>query len=142
MASIHIHVEVAITLLYCLDFFYLQSDLGSDQLLRVARYTEAIATAGPLPSLLTGIQERERQRTSLQQELAKLDALEAVSGLDERQLAQDLETHLREHWHDLLTKQITLTRQLLRKLLAGRLRLAPEAPDQYVFYGKRLLGAC
>ena len=25
-------VEISITLLYCIDFFYLQSDLGSDQL--------------------------------------------------------------------------------------------------------------
>ena len=106
----------------------------------LARYTAAIATAGPLPTLLTAIQERERRRSALQRDLATLDGLDRMSQLDEGRLVQDLEENLRKHWQDLSVKQLSITRQLLRKLLPGRVRIVPQGINQYIFSGKAAFG--
>jgi DNA invertase Pin-like site-specific DNA recombinase len=47
----------------------------------LGRYAEAIATAGPLPSLLEALQRRERRRAALEAELGQFDALERTAAV-------------------------------------------------------------
>lgn len=109
-----------------------QSELG--------RYAEAIASAGPVPALLTAIHTREQRREALERELAGLEGLARLSDVDEARLVEDLEAHLRMHWRGLLTKHVSVTRQLLRKLLTERVQIARHGAEAYVFSGKATVG--
>lgn len=109
-----------------------QSELG--------RYAEAIASAGPVPALLTAIHTREQRREALERELASLEGLARLSDVDEARLVEDLEAHLLMHWRGLLTKHVSVTRQLLRKLLTERVQIARHGAEAYVFSGKATVG--
>ena len=82
-----------------------------------------MASGGPLPTLIAALQEREQRRAALQREMEGIDHRQQVVEIDEGQLGDALEQHLRLHWHNLLKKHGMQARQLLRKLLPERQRL-------------------
>jgi site-specific DNA recombinase len=93
----------------------------------------AIATTGALPSLVTRVQEREHQRERLQHELVALDQVAHVAQLDLARLEREVRQVL-DDWRGLLTKHVAQARQILRKLIDGRLRFRPEGRG-FVFEG-------
>lgn len=98
--------------------------------------TTAIATGGQVATLVAAVRERERQRDHLRQELTALDQLAQVARLDLAQLKQALEAKLAE-WRGLLTRHVQAARQILRKVLDGRLVFTPYKDDggYYTFEG-------
>ncbi len=97
----------------------------------LSRLTGALAAGGNLPSVLAAIREREARRETI---VARISALEHVSKLprlDRRTLRADLQRRI-EDWRAPLTKHVAQARQLLRKMLAERLTVTPEAgADRY-----------
>ncbi len=81
-----------------------------------------------MPSVVTAIKDRERQQGSLRAQLTALERLEQLSGLDLARLDRDLTERLTE-WRELLSRHTAQARQLLRKLLVGRLAFAPETRE-------------
>ena len=109
----------------------------------LTRLTEAVAQGGNLSSLIDAIKEREQRRTSLQASLSSLSGLESVELLDERRLERDLSLHLAEQWQGLLTRHTLQARQIVRKLLVGRLRFIPyknKGQRGYTFTGESQVG--
>ena len=109
----------------------------------LTRLTEAVAQGGNLSSLIDAIKEREQRRTSLQASLSSLSGLESVKLLDERRLERDLSLHLAEQWQGLLTRHTLQARQIVRKLLVGRLRFIPyknKGQRGYTFTGESQVG--
>jgi len=106
--------------------------------LELRHYGDAIATAGPLPTLLSSIQERERRKTALQHELWELDSLEQIGRIDETKLAEQIEFKLRTQWQKMTEseKHVTIVRQLLRHTLVGRVRVGLQDASHYVIAGK------
>ncbi len=87
----------------------------------LARYAEAIATAGPLPSLLEALQSRERRRAALEGELGQLDALERTAAVvDDVAVTAELRALCAE-WRALLEEDPPIAQQIVRKLLTERL---------------------
>jgi site-specific DNA recombinase len=100
----------------------------------IGRLTGAIATGAPLPSLLDALRQRERARAELQAQLEHLDGLSrAAARWEGDDLAAELAARLAE-WQAVLGGQPVLARQILRKLLAGRLRMLPERLPEGRFY--------
>ncbi len=99
----------------------------------LARLTTAIASGGDLPSLLQGIKDRERRRAHLREQLAALESCEQVSQFDFRQIEQELRARL-EDWRGLLCRQVAQARQILRKLLVGKLVFTPREDASGRYY--------
>lgn len=78
---------------------------------------------GDLPSLTQAMRDRERRRAHLETELRGLDELARVSQIDMEALEREL-TALLKNWRALLAKHTPQARQILRKLLDGRLHAA------------------
>ena len=91
----------------------------------LGRLSAAVAAGGDVPSLVTAITDRERRRVGLTEQIAALNALEAWPHRDQTALARDLHARLTE-WRGLFGRHIGQTRQLLRKLLVGKLAIAPQ----------------
>jgi site-specific DNA recombinase len=91
----------------------------------LARYTAAVGVGGDLPSLVAALHERERQRVEVHAELAAHEALAQVASLDLARVERELGDLVTE-WRELLVKTVASGRQILRKLLAGRLRFTPR----------------
>jgi hypothetical protein len=86
------------------------------------RLTAAVAIGGDLPALVESLTASDRERRALESRLAALDR--PVPTLD-----QALETRLRraaEEWRGVLGRQVGLARQIMTKLLAGRVTFEPE----------------
>jgi DNA invertase Pin-like site-specific DNA recombinase len=101
------------------------------------RLAEAIATAGgDSPTLVQAIQAREAEKRRLGGALAELDALSQVAELDIPRLRRDLAGRLTD-WQGLLSRQTIQARQILAKLLEGRLIFTPATDGTiYEFEGK------
>ena len=102
----------------------------------IARYTDAVGRDEPLPSLLEALRARERRRRELQ---AQIQELEGMARLVE---GSGLGAKLTD-WQGLLERQPIQARQLLRKLLVGRLIYTPhrdEAGGYYEFTGTASFG--
>lgn len=89
--------------------------------IELRRLTEAVGAGGHGPTLVQAIQAREVQRTHLQAELQALDQLAQVASIDRARIERDLGSILDE-WRGLLQKHVQQARQILRKLLEGRLK--------------------
>src|SRR5262249_5194576 len=85
----------------------------------------AIATTGALPSLVAQVQAREQQRERLRHDLAGLDQMAQVASLDLARLEREVRAVL-DDWRALLLGHVAQARQILRKLVDGRLRFRPE----------------
>lgn len=87
----------------------------------LARYAEAIATAGPLPSVLEALQGRERRKAALEGELGELDALERTAAVvDDVAVTAELRALCTE-WRALLAEDPPIAQQIVRKFLTERL---------------------
>jgi hypothetical protein len=96
--------------------------------------TEAVATgAGALPSLVAAVKDRERQRAE------HLDGLTRAPEWGDG-IRGKLRSRLTE-WHGFLGRQPEIARQILRKLLTGRLVLNPdENARTYTVQGRASYG--
>jgi site-specific DNA recombinase len=103
------------------------------------RLVAAITAGGELPSLLAALRERERQRTALQQQLASLDGLREVSGMDTGRIEKALRTRVKD-WRALLGRQAPIARQIVTKLVDGRLLFTPHDDRSYTFTGQVSVG--
>jgi site-specific DNA recombinase len=116
----------------------LQAELGVLEQ-ELARLTTAIAQGGDLGSLLAGVHAREQRRRALQQELAGLQALKPLTAVDLGQLQREVEIRVAD-WRGLLTRQVLQSRQILKKLLVGRIVFRRREDGSYEFSGQATLG--
>ncbi len=91
----------------------------------LARLAAAVATGGEVRALLAAMQDRETRREQLERRLAALEALGKVQKLDRHRLERELKARLAD-WQGLLSRHVSQTRQILRKLLVGRIRFTPK----------------
>ncbi len=104
----------------------------------LAHYAEAIATAGQLEAILAAMTARESRKTHLRAELEKLTGRAKAASLDATRLRLSLRERLTD-WQGLLRRQPTEARQILRKLLTGRLVFTSREDANgpyYEFVGK------
>lgn len=104
----------------------------------LARFTQAIAAGGSLPTIMSAIQERETRRVKVQVELALLDGT-PIDQFDAGQVEQELRGYLTD-WASLTSRNPAQTRQILRKLLPSRIRLSHDAEGVYRFEGTAAVG--
>lgn len=104
----------------------------------LARFTQAIATGGSLPTIVSAIQEREARRQKMQAELAMLDGT-PINRFDAGQIEQELRGYLRD-WSGMATRHPAQSRQILRKLLVNRIRLSRGADGRCHFEGEAAIG--
>ena len=100
------------------------------------RLVAAIAVAGQVDALANAIKEHEQDRARLHYELAALDGLERLSTFDVRGVERDLRKRL-EEWRGLLRRQTPLSRQVITRLLDGRIAWTPRKEEGiYEFAGR------
>jgi site-specific DNA recombinase len=83
------------------------------------------ALASGLSSVIDGIRDREKLRTSLTRELETLDSRQTVAGLDPRIVDRKIDKAIRE-WQQTIRTHIPQARQMIRKLLKDRITFTPE----------------
>jgi hypothetical protein len=116
----------------------LQAELGVLEQ-ELSRLAAAVAQGGDLKPLLDGIQAREQRRRTLQSELAGLEGLQPVTARDLQDIQREVEIRLAD-WRGLLTRQVVQSRQILKKLLVGRIVFRPRDDGTYEFSGRATLG--
>jgi hypothetical protein len=79
-----------------------------------------------------GLKDRERRREHLQHELHSLNALPALQQTTQS-LRLDVLKHLDE-WRGVLGKHVSTSRQLLRKMIDGRLVFSPQQEGEDTWY--------
>jgi DNA invertase Pin-like site-specific DNA recombinase len=95
----------------------------------VTRLTDLLAASEPSPALLAALKDRERRSAEVQAKLAHLDGIsEASRALDLNGVRQLLTDRLAD-WQGLLQRQPAQARQILRRLLSGRLLFTPRIVD-------------
>lgn len=104
----------------------------------LARFTQAIAAGGSLPTIMSAIKEREARLQRVQGELAILDGT-PIGQFDANQVEQELRGYLKD-WSSLTSRHPAQTRQILRKLLPSRIRLSHDAEGVYRFEGTASVG--
>ncbi|MGH7265673.1 MAG: recombinase family protein [Candidatus Rokuibacteriota bacterium] len=104
----------------------------------LGRLSAAVAEGGDLPALLDAIKTREQRKRRLQEELAGPQNLERVAAADTSQLQRELEARLAD-WRGLLGRQVPVARQILKKLLVGRI-VFRETDQGIEFTGQASLG--
>jgi hypothetical protein len=82
--------------------------------------------------LVEGLEDRERRRAQVRDQLAALEHCERVSQFDPASIERDLRTRL-EDWRGLLCLQLVQARQILRKLV-GRLVFTPRKDANRGYY--------
>jgi hypothetical protein len=90
----------------------------------IDRLVAAVAGGGMLNGLLEGLQAREARRADLDRQIAALTAQEDALKVDWATVKMRLQERVMD-WQGLLRSHIPQARQLLRKLLAGPIRLTP-----------------
>lgn len=108
----------------------------------IARYTAAIGAGGDLPSVIEALRQREGRRAHLKAELASLDQMRSLGEGELAHLEAELRARLAD-WRALLQRHPREARQILRKLLVGRLVFSPETNETgrfYRFTGQATLG--
>jgi site-specific DNA recombinase len=100
--------------------------------LEIARFTDAIGRGEPVASILEALRTRERRKREIREALHQVDGLALLATRTE-DLDRELATKLAE-WQGLLERQPIQSRQLLRKLLAGRVLYTPHQDEAGGFY--------
>lgn len=90
----------------------------------LARYAEAIAEAGPLPTILQAVKTREQRRGAIQAELRTLAAQRRPDPVDASRIRPTLEGYLAD-WQTMGRLGVTEARRLLRAVLINRIVLTP-----------------
>jgi DNA invertase Pin-like site-specific DNA recombinase len=109
---------------------------------QLARLAQAVADGGELPALVRLMRDLERQRTGLHERLAALEGLQQVAALDPKRIEADLYERLAD-WRGVLRRHVSETRQILRKVIVGRLVFTPREKTGarwYEFTGQGTLG--
>ena len=116
----------------------LRAELGvlDQELFRLAA---GVAQGGDLTVLLEGIRARVQRRRALQEELAGLEGLRPVSARDLQDIQRDAEGRLTD-WRGLLRRQVVQSRQILKKLLVGRIVFREREDGVYELSGQASLG--
>jgi hypothetical protein len=92
----------------------------------LAEFSRAIpAGGGALDTIIMEIRARERRRKEVHAALAALDRATVQPAFDRAQILPRIHTLLAD-WRKLAARHAQQTRQLLRKLLVGRLRFTPD----------------
>ena len=100
------------------------------------RFVAAIAAGGHIDALARALQEREQQRTRLQQKLAALDGPAHLGHFNAQHIEKNLRGRLKE-WRQLLHRQMPLSRQAISCLLDGRIAWTPRREEgRYEFTGR------
>jgi site-specific DNA recombinase len=98
----------------------------------LARLTDAVAAGGPIATLVQAIREQERSQAEIRAALADLNRPRVVP-LNVRELRARLRTKA-EEWKALLRKHAPIARQMVRKLVDGRIVFTPDrASRRYTF---------
>ena len=88
----------------------------------MSRLAAAIAQGGEVEALLAAVREREGLRKQL---AADLRALEGIKAIDLPKKRAELRARLKD-WQAVFRRQPVQARQILRRLLVGRLTLTPR----------------
>lgn len=88
-----------------------------------------VAGGGQLETVVKEIKARERRRADLQAALTALERVTAEPAPDPAHLRQRIDAALMD-WRGLAGRHVQATRQLLRKLLVGRLTFTPDPAGQ------------
>jgi site-specific DNA recombinase len=100
----------------------------------LGRFTDAIRQFGPSATLGEELRALERRRGEIQAQLEHQDGLaKAATAWDAPALAGEFAALLGE-WQALLRGEPVQARQILRKLITGRLRMVPEIRSEGRFY--------
>jgi site-specific DNA recombinase len=100
------------------------------------RLVAAIAAAGQVDVLARALQERERQKTRLVAELAALGKVSRQSSSQTGRLEHEMRERLTE-WRALLHRRTPLARQVVSKLLDGRIAWTPfQTERRYEYQGR------
>jgi hypothetical protein len=92
----------------------------------LGRLAAAVAAGGgDIPALVKSLKEHEAQRELLEQ---RLEALNRPEVAFDAEMEQRLTASV-EEWREILGRQVPVARQILTKLLAGRITFAPEERD-------------
>lgn len=98
----------------------------------LARLTQAVAEGGSVTTLLQAIRDQERQHDRIRAELEDLDRPRVVP-LSLAQLMGLARTKA-EEWQALLRKHAPIARQMVRKLVEGRILFTPDRENgRYTF---------
>jgi hypothetical protein len=99
----------------------------------LARLAAAIPQGGDLGSLLQALKGREAKRDRLRADLAALGQAPTVTTFDLRRFERDVRARLTD-WRGVLHRQTTQARQILQKLLVGRLAFTPGSDTEGRYY--------
>jgi len=91
----------------------------------LGRLTEAVIEGGDVATFVKAIKTREQRKADIVSELALLAHVKAMEPGELQALQNGLRARL-DDWCGLLRRQPIQGRQILRKLLVGRLTLTPE----------------
>jgi hypothetical protein len=105
----------------------------------LSRLAAAVASGGDFAALLEAIREREQKRTALCQRVEALNGLRQASAFDVRHIERELRARLTD-WRGLLGRHTPIARQMLVKLLDGRVVFTPKQDGLYAFHGRAALG--
>ncbi len=101
---------------------------------KVRRLTEAIETGGAdLEAVVSALKARQKRQRELQGALAELESAASSGGGDAAEIERELRRYLAD-WQGLLRGQPIQARQMIRKLLTGRLIFTPDEDDLGRFY--------
>ena len=101
----------------------------------IQRLTDAIAAGGELASLVTAVKQRERERHRLQSQREQLEKVLRDGPLDVRQLQADLARRVAD-WRTSAARSVAQGRQVLRKLLRGRVLMTPREDGKVELSGQ------
>jgi site-specific DNA recombinase len=109
---------------------------------RLARLVQAIASGGPIEALIGQLKAEEARKKALADELAGLRGFGKVIDLDAVRIKRDLRGRVADVVA-LLGRHTFQARQMLRRLLAGKIRMEPirnEAQKGYRLFGRLNIG--
>jgi hypothetical protein len=98
-----------------------EDDLGRS----IEHLTDAIAAGGELAGLVTAVKQREHDRACVQDERTQLEAVRRNGPIDVGPLREDLARRVAD-WRTSAARSVAQGRQVLRKLLRGRVRMTPR----------------
>jgi DNA invertase Pin-like site-specific DNA recombinase len=114
----------------------LRCEIGSVKA-EIERLVDAVAQGGDSLALTAAIFKREARQQELERELERLSARELADWRSEPRVRHDLEERIQD-WRGLLRRRAPQGRQILGKLIVGRLLLTPhrgEVTSYYTFTG-------
>ena len=106
---------------------------------RQSRFIDAIATAGDVAALAARLKEQDARRAQLTRELAAFDERQKATRIDPSRIERELRKRLTD-WRRLLGEHTPIARQMVLKLVDGRIVFTPKPEDGcYEFSGRTVL---